>query len=474
MFIWFDGSLASLSIWITYFLQVVLGYLATLLICAVVAQARTRVRLWGGFLFLSIAAWLLLFIPVRGGGILDSGGPSVHFSLGSSLHMAVPVEGLWASFASGFAHAAVYLYVFLLLVSVVHLLLKSSQLKHILQRTQRVSPDLQRRFRRLCLELNVRRCEFALASELGSPATCYWWQNYVLLPEDLIPLLDGDRLDDIIRHELVHVRRKDYLWDRMAALGCRVVFFHPLVWLAYRHLRREREVACDYAVVRESTDARLRYAECLTTLARWLMTRKNFSTGVSFFSSESLLAVRIRALVAEPRTTSTPRAVARAGFISMVAGPALLLVSGLGLSLYSPIHLHSLLTQPRNSHERRKMGGAKRLHPSMPKVPSVETPGVVDQSAAIQSLNLLLKSEPSSLPVLSSSNSTRDKAETSFTINENAGSQQSHAVWDEAPMPLASPPKWRALVVDAIAGGTSLATGRIDVDDVDAPHKRSR
>ena len=90
-------------------------------------------------------------------------------------------------------------------------------------------------------------------------------------------------------------------------LGCRVVFFHPLVWLAYRHLRWERELACDYAVVRESSEARLRYAECLTNLARWFMARRMSSSGITFLSFESLLKVRVRAVLSEPSLYSPPR-----------------------------------------------------------------------------------------------------------------------------------------------------------------------
>lgn len=294
-----------------------------------------------------------------------------------------------------------------------------------------------------------------------------------MLPEDLVPLLDSDELDDILRHEIVHVKRNDYFWDRLAALGCRLAFFHPLVWLAYRHLRREREVACDYAVVGESTEARLRYAECLTTLARWLMARRNVSAGISFFSSESLLGVRVRALLTESSIHSTRLAIARAGFIAIVSGLALLLLSGLGLSLYSPIHFNSLLSQPHNPHVRRRVAGPKRPHPSITQVQTVVTLGLADESAALQSLNPLLRSEPTSLPVLKPSDTTGDSDGTSFTASEDAGAQRSN-VWDEAPMPLARAPKWRTLVIGAIAGGASLATGRIDVDDVDGPHKRSR
>jgi hypothetical protein len=50
----------------------------------------------------------------------------------------------------------------------------------------------------------------------------------------------------------------------------------------------------------------------------------------------------------------------------------------------------------------------------------------------------------------------------------------SHAVWDETPMPLASPPKWRTLAIRAITGAVGMATGRVDPDDIDGPRKRSR
>ena len=100
------------------------------------------------------------------------------------------------------------------------------------------------------------------------------------------------------------LRQHDYLWDRLAALVCRLVFFHPLVWLAYRRLRWERELACDHAVVEKREESRLAYAECLTRLARWFAEENTRSEGIGFSSSESLLAVRVRALLREPSAYS--------------------------------------------------------------------------------------------------------------------------------------------------------------------------
>jgi beta-lactamase regulating signal transducer with metallopeptidase domain len=474
---WFDGSLASLSVWITYFLQVILVYLTARSICAFIQDARTRARIWGVFLALTTGMWIFLWIPARAGGPVHLAFRSVRLPPRVALQVALPVEDWWVSHFAKFAPVTAFLYVLLLLAAVLHLVLRSAQLKAVLRETQPPSHQLQLLFRRLCLELNVNRCELGLTSELRSPATCYWWHSHVLLPLELLAKLNGDELDDVLRHELMHVRGHDYLWDRLAALGCRLVFFHPLVWLGYRHLRREREFACDYAVVREQTEARLRYAECLTSLARWLSVTNNRSSGIGFFSSESLLALRVRVLLREPSIGSAPRRAVRVGLVSIVASVAILLVPSLGLSLYSPIHVIGLLTQPGNSRTnsaRKKANATKPVHSSIPKEPTVETAWMASQSPSPQSITSLLNIRPASLPLLGSSSADTNNGEASFTrIHDDVTSPNSHAVWDEAPTPLASPPKWRTLVVGAITNGVSMAAGRVDVDDVDGSRKRS-
>lgn len=152
----------------------------------------------------------------------------------------------------------------------------------------------------------------------------------------------------------------------------------------------------------------------------------------------------------------------------------MVLGSGLGLSLYSPISQRGLPARPLDARARRKVGGAKRSH-SIIAARAVEAPWMVRQSATLRSLNLLLKSRPTSPPLLSSSNPDSEAGTTRFmSVNEKGELQQLRPVWNEAPMALANPSKWRTLVVDAITGGASLATGRIDLVDVDGPHKRSR
>jgi len=477
---WFNGSLANLSIWITYCVQVALAYLATLCICSFIQNPRARVRIWGGFLLLTIAAWLLLWVPSR---MADP----VHFVLSSTslppaskLHLALPVKIVWASYISKLAPTAGGVYVVLLLALLLHLLLKSMQLRSILRRAQPPSPQLELLFRRLCVQLGIRHSELGLVSELPSPATCYWLRSHVLLPTELIPHLDSDQLADVLRHELTHVRQRDYLWDRLAALGCRLVFFHPLVWLAYRRLRWERELSCDYAVVAQRAGVRLPYAECLTRLARWFVEEHSRSEGIGFSSSESLLAIRVRALLTEPSSYSSLERTARAALVAIIATATLFSVPALGLILYSPVPLAALLHRSRDAHidsSDKKTRGRKALHTSLG-IALMPAALMRPQTETVRPVDLYLESKLTSLPVLKDASAAAESPAEPGSLHSEADHDPrlgtAGRVWDEVPMPLARPPKWRTLVVGAITNGVAVATGGIDVDDVDTPRKRSR
>ena len=105
----------------------------------------------------------------------------------------------------------------------------------------------------------------------------------------------------ILGHELMHVRRRDYLWDRLATLGCYLLFFHPAAWLVRRQLRWDRELVCDEASVDRSDACRLDYAACLTTLASWRLSGEGPVGPIDFLSSPSLLSTRVRTMASPPK-----------------------------------------------------------------------------------------------------------------------------------------------------------------------------
>ena len=71
----------------------------------------------------------------------------------------------------------------------------------------------------------------------------------------------------VLLHELAHVKRFDVLYHLIARVACSIYWFHPLVWIALRRMRTEREMACDDCVVMVG-ERPSSYAQQLLNIAR--------------------------------------------------------------------------------------------------------------------------------------------------------------------------------------------------------------
>jgi hypothetical protein len=194
--------------------------------------------------------------------------------------------------------------------------------------------------------MSLTGCTLQLIPDLRSPASSGIWRPRVLLPSGLISQLEQRQLLDVLRHELTHVSKLDYLWDRLAELACRMLFFHPALWLGLRRLRWERELACDQ-VVANCSDGRLRYAECLIQLARWLYVGGvSLPNGIGFSSASSLLAARVNALLHTPARSSLVNRAARLGLITVLAGVSGAVLPRISLTLHKPVRVSASSAAP--------------------------------------------------------------------------------------------------------------------------------
>lgn len=75
------------------------------------------------------------------------------------------------------------------------------------------------------------------------------------------------RMRRVLLHELAHVSRRDTLTNALALLGSCLIWFHPLVWITWRLLRREQESAADDWAIQRSSDAEA-YADDLVAMVR--------------------------------------------------------------------------------------------------------------------------------------------------------------------------------------------------------------
>lgn len=59
----------------------------------------------------------------------------------------------------------------------------------------------------------------------------------------------------VLAHELIHIRRKDYLIKPAAFLVTVIHWFNPLVWLAFWLMEKDMELSCDEAEHEEVMDS---------------------------------------------------------------------------------------------------------------------------------------------------------------------------------------------------------------------------
>jgi beta-lactamase regulating signal transducer with metallopeptidase domain len=109
-----------------------------------------------------------------------------------------------------------------------------------------------------------------LLREPGATVPMTWgvFRPVILLPREADGW-DDERRRVVLAHELAHVRRWDALTQWIAHLALAVYWFNPLVWVAVRKLREEREHACDDAVLEIGTRP-AEYADHLLNIVRSL------------------------------------------------------------------------------------------------------------------------------------------------------------------------------------------------------------
>ena len=130
-------------------------------------------------------------------------------------------------------------------------------LRRFVRESTRAADPLQAEVFTLATSLHLWRLpDVRIASDtlgLCAPLTFGWWRGIILLPESA--LAEPQALRVALLHELVHLRRRDWLVLLLARLTAALWWFHPLVHVLIRQLRFEIEAACDDRVLRHGVSA---------------------------------------------------------------------------------------------------------------------------------------------------------------------------------------------------------------------------
>jgi beta-lactamase regulating signal transducer with metallopeptidase domain len=245
------------------------------------------------------------------------------------------------------------------------------QMRRLKRASAAPSVAFAERFRALCGDLDMnRRVELRISSLHRSPILVGFLHPVILLPGDEARESRLTEFEQILSHELAHVRRWDDWANLVQHLVQAALFFHPAVWWISKRLVFEREIACDDWVLQRGTRPRA-YALLLAELAKRI-SRPSLLLAPGASTAKSQLQQRINMILNTGRNTSTRLAASRVGIATTAAAFAA------ALALYLAPRLVMAQAQPAGTaHDG---GSAKAELTSIP--PNSGGPGVESRRQA--------------------------------------------------------------------------------------------
>jgi hypothetical protein len=302
---------------------------------------------------------------------------------------------------------------------------KQWHLRWVLRFTSAPPVEIAEVFQSLASTLGVSRSQLLVLSGVTSPATFGWIRPTILLPDACLEQ-DRSELEDILRHELHHIRRRDFIWNGFAILWRALLFFHPASWYAVRRMQLDRELACDLAVVSQTPARRAAYAECLIRFARMNQSEDHRTWGLDFAAAQHLKA-RIHSILTGSRKPSGWLICLRAacglalltGFLGIVPSLAVLIS-----------YAHQQISQPMPADISVSRQGTKTGGTATRKTRSTWLPASRNADAAVAGLSAAEASQPTQ--------STADSTDSKAVDTAPASSGQGPALL-RRPSPSAAP-----------------------------------
>jgi beta-lactamase regulating signal transducer with metallopeptidase domain len=184
----------------------------------------------------------------------------------------------------------------------VQLAMSAVRLRHLAARATRVHPDSALE-PLLKVGRSGRTAELCTSAEVERPSVFGFFHPRILLPPALLERLNPFELEQVVRHEMEHLRRADDWTNLLQKTGLVLFPLNPvLLWVEHR-LCAERELACDDRVLLSS--GRKTYAICLTRLAEYSMLRRSLSLALGAFERKSELARRVHRILRQPNKQAT-------------------------------------------------------------------------------------------------------------------------------------------------------------------------
>ena len=220
-----------------------------------------------------------------------------------------------------------------------------------------------------------RAAQLCTSAEVARPSVLGFFRPRVLLPPALAERLSALELQQVVLHEMEHLRRADDWTNLLQKIGLVLFPLNPvLVWVE-RRLCAERELACDDRVLRSGA-GRKAYALCLTHLAEYSMLQRSLTLVLGAWERRPELVRRVQRILRQPGHSMgrKPAMATTAGLMAGALGCTLVLAHCPQLVSFVPAAhgaSQARTMAPEDLRELgRELGGTPQLLKAvMPQVP---------------------------------------------------------------------------------------------------------
>lgn len=182
-----------------------------------------------------------------------------------------------------------------------------------------------------------RRAQLCVSTDVDRPSVAGFLHPRILLPPHLLRRLSPQELEQIVLHEMEHLRRRDDWTNLIQKISLILFPLNPVLHWIERRLCVERELACDDQVL-HCTRSRKTYAACLTNLAEHSLLHRGVTLALGAWERQSELARRVHRILRKPEEIMgrTPANILTGTVIAGLLGGAVTLAHSPALVSFSP------------------------------------------------------------------------------------------------------------------------------------------
>ena len=286
------------SIWISLVI-----YLITKVFLLIATRSRSAVRYWisvTGLFFYVISMLAVAIYSLKSNYSLQHEKINLLEALGSGQIEGDVFKDGSGSSSNGISYWITMAYFFGVSIFFLRSVFQYLKIKLEIRKSTVVPSAYLELMKKLRSGLGIKR-NIRLVESTGfhSPALFGMMKPVIIVPVGILGNMPFNQVEALLMHELLHIRRYDFLINIIQNIVETLSFYNPFVWMLSAVIRNERELYCDDGVIASGSDPGT-YVRALYAVSLPLQERNTYTLAAGTRNKQHLLIRIKRILKTEP------------------------------------------------------------------------------------------------------------------------------------------------------------------------------